>query len=87
MRRRPKSSRGAESENSDVERSDDDWMEQELKKARENLKIEEKTRTPTSPATGLKLTHEDTSGRASSGSRRHHSHHRSHRKRTTEREG
>ena len=67
--------------NSDIE--DDDWMEAELKKAKENLKIEERERTPVTPTTpttsttpkreGLKITNDEPSDRR----RHHHSHHHS----------
>lgn len=80
----------AESGNSDIEMDDDDWMEQELRKAKQNLHIQEKQRTPQTPQTpqtptagGLKLSHEssEAGGSAEGSRRRHHSHHHRHRKR------
>ena len=54
----------AESANSDLEMDDEDWMEQELRRAKQNLHLQEKQRSPQaalSPTTGgLKLTHEGT---------------------------
>lgn len=77
----------AESANSDLEMDDEDWMEQELRRAKQNLHLQEKQRSPQaalSPTTGgLKLTHEGTEAAdgAESGRRRHRSHHHRHRKR------
>ena len=77
----------AESGNSDIEMDDDDWMEQELRKAKQNLHIQEKQRTPQTPQTptagGLKLSHEssEAGGSVEGSRRRHHSHHHRHRKR------
>lgn len=85
--RRKVETANAESGNSDIEMDDDDWMEQELQKARQNLHIQEKQRTPQAPlspvAGGLKLSHEgsEASGSAEGSRRRHHSHHHKHRKR------
>ena len=85
--RRKVETRNVESGNSDIEMDDDDWMEQELQKARQNLHIQEKQRTPQAPlspaAGGLKLSHEgsEASGGAEGSRRRHHSHHHKHRKR------
>ena len=76
-----------ESENSDIEMDDEDWMEQELRKAKQNLHIQEKQRTPRTPLSpttgGLKLSHEgsEAAGSAEGSRHRHHSHHRKHRKR------